>query len=393
MTPPNAASSPHGLLVHGMGKGLVEPEWPALTGGELSFLASHYASLAASRASDAAAITWRSPRPMSAAALVRWPAHEVFVKRHEKRVRNATQLAAEHSLARHLRRGGLCVPGVLATAAGQTVLARGDYVYEVHEVAAGVDLYRDAVSWSPFRSPGHAWAAGDALARLHEAAADFRCPARPPGVLVNSCQVIIRPDPLAAVGRLLRVRPGLGRYLGARRWQDDFSRYLLPAIVRAAPLLAPLERQWGHGDWHPSNLTWTSAGADAEVVAIFDFGLANRTFAVHDLAIALERSAVAWLDLAESGHADVDFAGLDALLDGYESVRPLRRQERAALAEVLPVVHLEYALSEVEYFADVVKSAELADLAYETYLLGHARWFDGPEGSALLGHLRRRAPG
>lgn len=373
-----------------MGKGLVEPDWPALTDGELSFLASHYAGLAAGRAGGAAVITWRSPRPMSAAALVRWPAHDVFVKRHEKRVRNASQLAAEHALARHLRGRGLRVPGVLATASGQTVVTRGDYVYEVHEVAPGVDLYRDAVSWSPFRSAGHAWAAGAALARLHEAAADFRCPARPPGVLVNSCQVIIRPDPLAAVGRLLRVRPGLGRYLGARRWQDDFSRHLLPAIARAAPLLARLDRQWGHGDWHPSNLTWTSGDADAGVVAVFDFGLANRTFAVHDLAIGLERSTVAWLDLAESGHAEVDLDGVDGLLDGYESVRPLGRPERAALAEVLPVVHLEYALSEVEYFADVVKSTELAGLAYDTYLLGHTRWFAGANGSALLDHLHRR---
>jgi len=368
-----------------MGKGLVEADWPPLTDRELSFLFSHNAIFAPARASDRAVVTWRSPRPMSAAALVRWPGHDVFVKRHEKRVRTAGQLAAEHALAGHLRGHGLCVPGVLA------VLARGDYVYEVHEVARGVDLYHDAVSWSPFRSLGHARAAGAVLARLHGAAADFSYPARPPGVLINSCEVIIAPDPLAAVGRLLGDRPGLARYVGARRWQDDFSRHLLPAIGRAAPLLASLERQWGHGDWHPSNLTWTSASAEAGVVAVFDFGLANRTFAVHDLAIALERSTVAWLDLAESGDAEMDFAALDALLDGYESVRPLSRAEAAALAEVLPAVHLEYALSEVEYFAGVVNSAELADLAYDTYLLGHARWFSGPEGSAVLDHLRRRA--
>jgi Ser/Thr protein kinase RdoA (MazF antagonist) len=386
----SAASSPHGLLVHGMGKGLAEPDWPALTTGELSFLFPPNAYLPPTHSSDQAEITWRSPRPMSAAALVRWPGHEVFVKRHEKRVRNAQQIAAEHALAGHLRSRGLCVPGVLA-AGGQTVHARGDYVYEVHEVAPGVDVYRDAVSWSPFRSLGHARSAGAALARLHLAAADFECPARPLGVLVNSCQIIIRPDPIAAVGRLLRIRPGLGRYLGARRWQDDFSRCLLPAIGRAGPLLAPLERQWGHGDWHPSNLTWSGSGADAEVVAVIDFGLANRTFAVHDLAIALERSMVGWLDFAESGHAEVDFAAVDALLDGYESVRPLGGGEAAALAEVLPVAHVEYALSEVEYFADLVKSPGLADLAYDTYLLGHAEWFSGPEGSALVDHLRHRA--
>jgi len=113
---------------------------------------------------------------------------------------------------------------------------------------------------------------------------------------------------------------------------------------------------------------------------------------VHDLAIALERSAIAWLDLAESGRAAVDSTAVDAVLDGYQAARPLSRAEARALPEVLPVVHLEYALSEVEYFADVVASPGLADLAYDTYLIGHTRWFGGPDGAALLDRLRGRVP-
>src|SRR5262249_16660992 len=159
---------------------------------------------------------------------------------------------------------------------------------------------------------------------------------------------------------------------------------------RAAPLLGALRRQWGHGDWHPSNLTWDCDGPGADVAAVFDFGLANRTFAVHDLAVALERSTVAWLDLAESGRAGVDFGAVDALLAGYQAGRPLGPAEAAVLPEVLPVVHLEYALSEIEYFADVVASPGLADLAYDTYLIGHTRWFAGPDGAALLDYLRQR---
>ena len=124
---------------------------------------------------------------------------------------------------------------------------------------------------------------------------------------------------------------------------------------------------------------------------MIDLGLANRTFAVHDLAVAIERSAVAWLDLPGTGQAAVDIPAVDALLDGYVSVRPLTRAELAALAALLPVVHLEYALSEVEYFAGVVRSPENSALAYDGYLIGHARWFGTPEGRALLSHLRQRA--
>jgi hypothetical protein len=82
---------------------------------------------------------------------------------------------------------------------------------------------------------------------------------------------------------------------------------------------------------------------------------------------------------------------VDALLDGYQAVRPLTRAELAVMAGLLPVVHLEHALSEVEYFAGVVRSPENADLAYDGYLIGHTNWFTGPDGQALLSHLQRRA--
>jgi Ser/Thr protein kinase RdoA (MazF antagonist) len=384
-----------GLLVHGMGKDLVEPDWPPLTVDEIDAVLARYGDAGLTQAGERAEITWWSPRPMSAAALVRGPSARVFVKRHDARVRTAGQLAAEHALAAHLRGNGLSVPAVRRTPDGATTITSGQVVYEVHDVAAGVDLYRDAVSWSPFASLGHARAAGVALARLHLASAGFSFPARPPGVLISSCDLITAADPLARVAELLAQRPGLGEHLARRPWRDDLARHVLPLIARAAPLLAGLSRQWGHGDWHPSNLTWTSRAADAGVMAVFDFGLANLTFAVHDLAVAIERSAVAWLDLVDSGHAAVDLPAVDALLDGYQSVRPLGGVEAAALPEVLAVAHVEYALSEAEYFAGVLLSPELADLAYDSYLLDHARWFATGEGEALLGHLRnrpRRAP-
>ena len=367
---------------HGMGRDLVEPDWPPLTDAEVSAVLARYG-----RAIGPAGIRWRSPRPMFAAALVGCDGAEVFVKRHHVRVRTAGQLGAEHALAGHLRALGVAVPAVLPLPGGGTTVRSGDYLYEVHARAAGIDLYRDALSWEPFTSAQHAWAAGAALARFHQASASFGRPARPPAVLTNSCAVITAADPLAAVARLAARRPGLASYLDERPWQDDLTACHLPAIGRLAPLLPALGRLWGHGDWHPSNLTWTSRGPDAGVAAVIDLGLANRTFAAHDLALAIERSAVSWLDLAESGRAHPDIPAVAALLDGYQSVRPLSRAERAALPLLLPVVHLEYALSEVEYFTSVVRSPENADLAYHTYLVGHTRWFATTEGRALLSYL------
>lgn len=341
-------------LVHGMGRDLAEPDWPPLTAGELAGLLDGVLD-------GSAEIIWRSPRPMSAAALVAvHGGSTVFVKRHHQRVRDGARLAEEHAFCVQLRAAGQPVPPVLA------LRHRGEFWYEVFGLVQGVDVYRDAVSWSPYLSAGHASAAGAALARLHLAARGFDGMPRPFGPLMTSVSVVAAADPMAALDSLIASRPWFPRSL-----RGDFSRFVLPLIAPASAALRSLPPLWGHGDWHPSNLTWTSAAASAEVAGVFDLGLANRTYAVHDLAVALERSVISWLDLPD---AAFDAGMARALLDGYESVRPLTLAERAALPLVLPVAHVEYALSEIEYFANVVHSQANADLAYD-YLITHPRWF------------------
>ena len=67
-----------------MGRDLVEPDWPPLTDAEVGAVLARYGWTAGQ-----AAVRWRSPRPMSAAALVDGDGQEVFVKRHHALVRTA----------------------------------------------------------------------------------------------------------------------------------------------------------------------------------------------------------------------------------------------------------------------------------------------------------------
>jgi Ser/Thr protein kinase RdoA (MazF antagonist) len=391
MTGDATTARPAGGLVHGMGRALCEADWAPLTDEEVRTVLGRFEHRVGSGASRDAVVSWHSPRPMSAAALVRLANGEVFVKRHHVAVRTPERLRVEHEFARYLRARGQPFSKVLRDANGDTVVRDGHFIYEVHERATGVDLYRDVPSWHPFTSLDHARAAGRALARFQRAAREFPSLSSQPGVLMNSVAIVASGDPLGALARLVAARPGLARAVAQRSLVEDFSRYHLRAIENAAPLLRTLVPQWGHGDWHASNLTWSSSGRKAVVAGVLDLGLANQTFAVHDLAVALERSTVDWLDLAGTGGAVADLEAVDALLDGYEEEQPLDEVELAALVAVLPVVHLEYALSEVEYFVEVVRSPANAELAYDGYFIGHARWFEGAAGSELIEHLQRRA--
>ena len=46
--------------------------------------------------------------------------------------------------------------------------------------------------------------------------------------------------------------------------------------------------------------------------------------------------------------------------------------------------HAEFALSEADYFLGVLHSAEKARMAYDGWLVGHARWFRSAAGKRLL---------
>ena len=128
---------------------------------------------------------------------------------------------------------------------------------------------------------------------------------------------------------------------------------------------------------------------------MIDFGLADRTHAVHDLAHAIERNIVEWLTLVnDPSHPEsvsVHFDHLHALLAGYEQVRRLSAEEAAALAPMTALCHAEFALSETDYFLSVLHSEEKAPMAADGWLVGHARWFHSAAGRALLCDLRQWA--
>jgi Ser/Thr protein kinase RdoA (MazF antagonist) len=351
---------------HGMQGDLVAPDWSPLTLDELRSLLAYYPAC-----TEPIQILTVSPRPFSAASVVSTASGQVFIKRHHRAVRNAEGLLEEHRFLAHLHHAGAPVPRVLAAISGETAIELGDWTYEVHEVPAGLDLYQDAISWTPFRTAAHAHAAGRALAQLHRAAQGFAAPRRNPLPLVAGFSIFSAPDPRAAMDSYLAARPSLAADEAVRTCAAQALDLLSPFHARLLPLLPALPPLWTHNDLHASNLLWSDTSANAQATDNIDFGLADRTCAEHDLAQAIERNIVEWLvlvrDPAHPNDVPVHTDHLHALLDGYESVRPLSAAEAAALAPMTALCHAEFALSEADYYLAVLHSEASARLAYSDY--------------------------
>ncbi|HUN85307.1 MAG TPA: phosphotransferase [Terracidiphilus sp.] len=375
---------------HGLDGTLVAPDWPALTLSELRELLAKYPECG-----EPTRILSVSPRPFSAASVVETLIRPVFVKRHHRSVRDREGLLEEHRFIAHLRRHGVPVPRVIAALSGETAIEDGEWTYEVHERPSGIDLYEDAISWTPFRSVAHARSAGHALAGLHLASQSYAGPARRVQPLVASFSIFRAADPASAMEDYLAGRPALNSDAGTRRCCAQALELLAPFHAELIPLLPSLMPMWTHNDLHASNLFWTEASEEAQAVAIIDFGLADKTNAVHDLAHAIERNIVEWLALVQNAdHPEdvpVHLDHLRAFLEGYEQVRPLSVEEAAALAPMTALCHAEFALTEGDYFLCVLHSDEKARVATEDYLVGHARWFHSSAGQRLLGALRKWA--
>jgi Ser/Thr protein kinase RdoA (MazF antagonist) len=375
---------------HGLDGRLVEPDWPPLTLAEVRALLSQFPGCA-----EPIEILSVSPRPFSAASVVATRRGRIFIKRHHRAVRDREGLLEEHRFLAHLLGMGAPVPRVFANALGETAIESGEWTYEVHEAPAGVDLYEDALSWTPFRAAAHAHSAGQALARLHLVSEGFAAPRRKARPLVASFTIFAAQDSAAELARYLAARPALAADAAVGGYCDQALELLAPFHAELRPLLSALQPLWTHNDLHASNLFWSDEGGDAKATAIIDFGLADRTNAVHDLAQAIERNIVEWLalagDPAQAENVPVHLDHLRALLSGYESVRVLSDEEAAALAPMTALCHAEFALTEADYFGAVLHSEEKTRLAADDYLVGHARWFRGAGGKKLLDAIGRWA--
>lgn len=166
---------------------------------------------------------------------------------------------------------------------------------------------------------GQARAVGEALARMHLAAADFS------GTRANAMGVsewqrlagICGQDGLRSINPLLGALVARELPVLAKRWPDDLPRSVI------------------HADLFPDNVLMLGQ----RVTGLIDFYFACNDLTAYDVAV----THAAWCFADEGRRFRPDLSA--ALLAGYESLRPLSARERAVLPLLARGAAMRFALS------------------------------------------------
>ena len=357
--------------------------WPPLTDSDIAALLPHWGVQPA----HDDPILWHSRRPFSASAIVALKdGGRLFLKRHGRALRSAETLTEEHRFACHLARQGLPVSAPLPMQNGLTALATPDYAYEAFPLHAEEDAYRGLDSWRPYHDTAQAASSGTLLARLHQASEGHQAPPRHNPPLISARHPLLHDHLEDSLIPWAAEQDGLPAFCPPDALKRDVLPLLAPFHEALLPLLPDDRPLWGHGDWHGANLLWHREGQDLMAARAFDFGMCDLTSAAFDLAVAIERSFISWLD--PDGSPAVHEEQLRAFLHAYDARRPRSPAEKQLTACWLPLCHVTFALSEIAYYGHILGNREAADISRRDYLIGHARWFQTDRGQALLTMLK-----
>ncbi|MCX5616941.1 phosphotransferase [Bombella sp. TMW 2.2559] len=357
--------------------------WPPLTENDIAALLPRWGVRPAARDP----ILWHSRRPFSASAIVALEdGGRLFLKRHGRALRSAETLTEEHLFARRLAGQGLPVSAPLPMQDGRTALATSDHTYEAFPLYMEEDAYRGLDSWRPYHSTAQAASSGTLLARLHQASESYRAPPRHNPPLISARHPLLHENLEEGLIPWASAQEGLTEAYPLTALRRDVLPLLAPFHEALHPLLPDDHPLWGHGDWHGANLLWHREGQDITAGRAFDFGMCDLTSAAFDLAVAIERSFISWLD--PEGAPAVHEEQLLTFLHAYDARRPRTFIEKQLTACWLPLCHVTFALSEVAYYSHILGSREAADISWQDYLIGHARWFHTGRGQALLTLLK-----
>lgn len=305
----------------------------------------------------------------NAACVFETEAGRFFAKRYDLRTTDPHVILGEHSVILQLREANYPTPMIHANNRGDTVTWLAEQPYAVFALAHGEDRYGDDPVFGPYHHREDARAAGAMLARFHLALRGGPLPApKPFKGLTAQYRAMLAPDIAQGLEELLEGAPLLAAYVRQRPEWADLVRLLAPYADELEPYLGAWPLGVIHGDWIKRNLFWQGH----EVADVLDFDLWNVGHWVYDLALALLPIGFDWPAVL-AGRSQPNHPDLVAFLAGYQEVRPLEPDERAALPLVMETARVEFYLSAVH--AALAKSDEGQAAMFWDLLVRTRTWF------------------
>jgi Ser/Thr protein kinase RdoA (MazF antagonist) len=308
-------------------------------------------------------------RWLFAVAHCRWDEGEAIVKRQPPMGRLPEQVRWQHRLTNHLADRGVPAARV------QSMVEQDGLWYEIVDVADGDDTYAGVDTWEPFRRDEHVREAGRVLAALHRAGEDFEPRiAQSHGFVVQIG--LVRMAPAEAVEAMAGQRPAVASYLAGKEWQRRTAAAYDDLFERLRPLVPELPSRPLHGDWQTNNLFFRGD----RLSSIIDFHQADFAPRLLDLAVAVERNCFFWNRISQGEDDAYDLRHAALLIGAYAEQQPLTEAERRAFTDVLAACQFEYGISFLDYYWGIERDREKADWAWDTFVLGHAEWWQSDAG-------------
>ncbi len=183
-------------------------------------------------------------------------------------MRDHAGLMEEHRLLHFLAGRTDLVKAPLMNRDGQSVACTGDWTYEVHPVADGLDDMRRRFRGRRFCTPGMHGRRGERWGNCTERLRGMTGNAERHSRWLGSFSIFgggleshsKSEGPVERMEGYLAVRPMLRAYAEQREWRRAFAEVLMPFYERLEPWLKELTPLWTHNDLDASNLTWTGKG-------------------------------------------------------------------------------------------------------------------------------------
>lgn len=325
-------------------------------------------------------------RPYSASSLFSSSSGEYFLKKRNIGWRDREDIEWKHSIIEHLGKSNFPTPSLVMNNQGSTLTQTEEFYYELFHRASGVDLYQDYHSWMTFKRSDHAVSSGETMARFHLALEDFDISGRPQvGTVVEKpmtarFDMAFHRDLSKIISERIQNNSEVSEFFKDKNWQTDLLP-LLTLFQKDIPDYKEIIKPWvSHGDWHANNLFFDCD----KVSAVIDFHLTDLSFRLYDLAVALDRNCIQWLEFHDGKIDVVRFDLIGLFIEGYNSVFPVSGPELKLLSLLMPIHQLDLAISNIEYYLCFEKNEARAEWAYQVYLIEHLKFYQLPGGKEVV---------